>query len=140
VVPPHEDKDSITCAGAGESVSSAGPAVKQLWPGLHPRVRTVMEELRVEYPEQPFACLRALAELYVAAERLSDWVSARADAGISPGGSVAPAALEARRAWATYLEKAGDVAPGGCGRRRHAPLSSGAQRESRLARHVRGED
>ena len=45
-----------------------------------PRVREVVEELLVEHPQEAPANLRALAELFVTAERLSDWVAGREDA------------------------------------------------------------
>src|SRR5438445_12815507 len=51
-----------------------------------PRVAEVLEELRAEHPHEAVANLRALAELYVTAERLSDWVAGRDDCGISASG------------------------------------------------------
>lgn len=62
------------------------------------RVRELLEELRAEHPQEAEANLRALAELYVTAERLSAWVAGQEDAGISASGAIAPALLEARKA------------------------------------------
>jgi hypothetical protein len=64
-----------------------------------PRVAEVLEELVTQHPDEAPANLRALAELYVTAERLSDWVAARADGGISANGKITPPVLEARKGW-----------------------------------------
>ena len=106
-----------------------------------PRVREVLDELLAEHPQEAPANLRALAELYVTAERLSDWVAERKDGGVSGAGTVAPAALEARKAWALYLEKAREL---GITRRGRGELASlpaeRPQPSSQLARHLRGEE
>jgi hypothetical protein len=99
-----------------------------------------LEELLAEHPQEALANLRALAELYVTAERLSEWVANRDDSGISSAGSIAPALLEARKAWALYLEKARDLGITCRGRRELAALPEQRQPGSRLARHLRGED
>ena len=105
------------------------------------RVRTVLEELLADHPQESPVNLRALAELYVTAERLSDWVAGRDDGGVSTAGKVAPAALEARRAWALYLEKARELGLTGRGRRELAALPDVDRLPgSRLARHLRGGD
>jgi hypothetical protein len=105
-----------------------------------PRVREVMDELAAEHSQEAPANLRALAELYVTAERLSDWVAERADGGICTNGAIAPAALEARKAWALYLEKARDLGITTRGRRELAALPAETSPGTRLARHLRGED
>jgi hypothetical protein len=53
---------------------------------------------------------------------------------------VAPASLEARRAWALYLEKARELGITCRGRREIAGLPEVHQPGSQLARHLRGED
>src|SRR5437016_4805730 len=68
-----------------------------------PRVAEVLEELVADHPQESLANLRALAELWVTAERLSDWVAAREDGGILASGKITPPLLEARKAWALYL-------------------------------------
>ena len=83
----------------------------------------MVEELLVEHPQEAPANLRALAELFVTAERLSDWVAGREDGGVSASGAVAPAALEARRAWCLYLEKARELGVTCRGRRELAGLA-----------------
>jgi hypothetical protein len=105
-----------------------------------PRVREVLDELVADHPHEALANLRALAELYVTAERLSEWVAGRSDQGISPAGKVAPAALEARKAWSLYLEKARELGITCRGRREIAGLPEVHQPGSQLARHLRGED
>jgi hypothetical protein len=105
-----------------------------------PRVREVLEELLVEHPQEAPANLRALAELFVTAERLSEWVAEREDLGVSVSGTVAPAVLEARKAWALYLEKAREVGVTCRGRRELAALPGERRPGSRLASHLRGED
>ena len=105
-----------------------------------PRVREVLEELKAEHPHEALANLRALAELYVTAERLSDWVVAREDGGLSASGKIAPAVLEARKTWALYLEKAREIGVTCRGRRELAALPGERRPGSRLASHLRGED
>ena len=105
-----------------------------------PRVREVLDDLVADYPHEALANLRALAELYVTAERLSEWVAGRTDGGISQAGKVAPATLEARKAWTLYLEKARELGLTCRGRRELAGLHEGRQPGSQLARHLRGED
>jgi hypothetical protein len=105
-----------------------------------PRVGEVLAELVAEHPQEAAANLRALAELYVLAERLADWLAAQADGGVSEGGVIAPASLEARRAWALYLEKARELGITCRGRREIAGLPEVHQPGSQLARHLRGED
>jgi hypothetical protein len=105
-----------------------------------PRVREVLDELVADHPHEAPGNLRALAELYVTAERLSEWVAGRSDGGVSPAGKIAPAALEARRAWALYLEKARELGITCRGRREIAGLPEVHQPGSQLARHLRGED
>jgi hypothetical protein len=105
-----------------------------------PRVREVLEELLLEHPQEAPANLRALAELFVTAERLSEWVAEREDGGVSATGTIAPAVLEARRAWALYLEKAREVGVTCRGRRELAALPGERRPGSRLATHLRGED
>ena len=106
-----------------------------------PRVAEVLEELLSEYPDEPVANLRALAELYVTAERLSEWVAGRPDGGISASGNIAPALLEARKAWALYLGKARELGITRRGRREVAALPEDRpQPTSQLTRHLRGED
>src|SRR5438093_11957843 len=56
-----------------------------------PRVREVLDELLAEHPREAPANLRALAELFVTAERLSEWVAKQDDEGISSVGAIAPA-------------------------------------------------
>lgn len=46
-----------------------------------PRVREVLEELVSEHPHEAAANLRALAELYVLAERLGEWLAEQEDGG-----------------------------------------------------------
>jgi hypothetical protein len=65
--------------------------------------------LLAEHPHEAPANLRALAELFVTAERLSGWVVDHEDGSISAQGGIAPAVLEARKAWALYLEKAREL-------------------------------
>jgi hypothetical protein len=104
-------------------------------------VREVFEELIAERPQEAPANLRALSELYVVAERLSTWVAEREDGGVSATGKVAPAALEARKAWVQYLTMARELGVTGRGRRELAALPAAeVQPGSRLARHLRGED
>lgn len=125
---------------AGEADSSV-PNPRP-WPrcqDIPPRVREVLDELAAEQ-QQPLSILRALAELYVAAERLSNWVAARDDAGISRSGSVAPVALEARRAWALYLEKARPYRLMSDSRLEPAVPADKRHTESQLDRHLRGKD
>jgi hypothetical protein len=105
-----------------------------------PRVAQVLEELRLEHPDEPLANLRALAELYVTAERLSEWVAARPDGGISTSGKIAPALLEARKAWECYLARARELGITRRGRRELAGLPEERQATTRLSRHLRGED
>jgi hypothetical protein len=105
-----------------------------------PRVAEVLEELIAEHPHELIANLRALAELYVTAERLSDWVTGRPDGGISAGGKIAPALLEARKAWALYLEKARELGITRRGRRELAALPEERLPGTQLARHLRGEE
>ena len=106
-----------------------------------PRVQEVLDELLREHPHEAPANLRALAELYVTAERLSDWVAGREDGGVSGVGVIAPAVLEARKAWALYLEKARELGITSRGRRELASLpAERPQLGSRLARHLRGQD
>jgi hypothetical protein len=106
-----------------------------------PRVAEVLDELLTEHPHEPSANLRALAELYVTAERLSDWVTARDDGGISEKGTIAPPVLEARRAWALYLNKARELGITCRGRREIAALPDDRpEPTSQLARHLHGED
>ena len=105
-----------------------------------PRVRAVVEELVGEHPQEATANLRALAELYVLAERLSEWLAEQDDGGVSGGGRIAPAVLEARKAWALYLEKARELGITCRGRREIAALPEVREPGSRLARHLRGED
>jgi hypothetical protein len=105
-----------------------------------PRVREVLEELLLEHPQEAPANLRALAELFVTAERLSEWVAEREDGGVSVSGTVVPAVLEARKAWALYLEKAREVGVTCRGRRELAALPGERRPGSRLATHLRGED
>jgi hypothetical protein len=106
-----------------------------------PRVAEVLEELLEEHPGEAAANLRALAELFVTAERLSEWIAAQDDGGVSSGGVIAPAVLEARKAWALYLEKARELGATCRGRRELAALPEEGRRPgSRLARHLRGED
>jgi hypothetical protein len=105
-----------------------------------PRVAEILEELVAEHPHEPPANLRALAELYVTAERLSEWVAAKEDSGISASGKIAPAVLEARKAWALYLDKARELGITWRGRREIAGLPEVREPGLRLARHLRGED
>jgi hypothetical protein len=105
-----------------------------------PRVAEVLEELRSEHPDEPLANLRALAELHVTAERLSEWVAARPDGGISASGKITPALLEARKAWESYLARARELGITRRGRREVAALPEDRQPTTRLARHLRGED
>jgi hypothetical protein len=106
-----------------------------------PRVAEVFGELVADHPQEAPANLRALAELYVTAERLSDWVATREDGGISAKGTIAPAVLEARRAWALYLDKARELGITCRGRREIASLPDDRpQPTSQLTRHLRGED
>lgn len=105
-----------------------------------PRVGEVLEELVAEHPHESVANLRALAELYVTAERLSEWVAGQDDGGVSASGGIAPAALEARKAWALYLEKARELGVTCRGRRELAALPQDRRPGSQLARHLRGED
>jgi hypothetical protein len=105
-----------------------------------PRVAEVLEELRSEHPDEPLANLRALAELYVTAERLSEWVAGRADGGVSATGKITPALLEARKAWESYLSRARELGITRRGRREIAALPEERQPTTRLARHLRGED
>jgi hypothetical protein len=105
-----------------------------------PRVREVLDELLAEHPQEALANLRALAELYVTGERLSGWVAEQDDGGVSKSGTVAPAALEARKAWVLYLEKARELGLTSRGRRELAALPVEKRPGSRLARHLRGEE
>ena len=106
-----------------------------------PRVAEVLDELVTEHPDEAPANLRALAELYVAAERLSDWVAARADGGILANGKITPALLEARKAWALYLDKARELGITRRGRREVGAIPDDLpQLTSQLTRHLRGED
>jgi hypothetical protein len=74
-------------------------------------------EMLAEHPHEAPANLRALAELFVTAERLSDWVVDHQEGAISAQGGIAPAVLEGRKAWALYLEKARDLGVTSRGRR-----------------------
>jgi hypothetical protein len=105
-----------------------------------PRVAEILEELIHEHPHETPANLRALAELYVTAERLSEWVAAREDNGISSNGRIAPAVLEARKAWSLYLGKARDLGITSRGRREVAALPEEREPGLRLAQHLRGDD
>jgi len=105
-----------------------------------PRVADVLEELRSEHPHESLANLRALAELYVTAERLSEWVAARPNGGISVNGKIAPALLEARKAWEVYLARARELGLTCRGRRELAALPEERQPTTQLARHLRGEE
>jgi hypothetical protein len=105
-----------------------------------PRVAEVLEDLRSEHPDEPLANLRALAELYVTAERLSEWVAGRPDGGISASGKITPALLEARKAWESYLARARELGITRRGRRELAGLPEERQTTTRLSRHLRGED
>jgi hypothetical protein len=100
----------------------------------------VFDDLVAEHPEEAPANLRALAELYVTAERLSDWTADRDDDGISDAGAVLPAVLEARRTWALFPEKARELGITSRGRRELASLPTDRRPGSRLASHLRGED
>src|SRR3954454_3621001 len=104
-----------------------------------PRLNEILEELLAEHPQEAPANLRAIAELYVTAERLSDWVADHEDLAISAQGSLAPAVLEARKAWALYLEKARELGMTVRGRREVAALPEDRAPGARLARHLRGE-
>ena len=99
-----------------------------------------MDELVAEYPHESPANLRALAELSVTAERLSEWVAAREDSGISSSGKIAPAVLEARTAWTLYLDKARELGITHRGRRELAALPEEREPGLRLAKHLRGDD
>jgi hypothetical protein len=103
-------------------------------------VAEVLDELRSEHPDEPMANLRALAELYVTAERLSEWMAGRPDGGISANGKMTPALLEARKAWEAYLARARELGITRRGRREIAALPEERQSTTRLARHLRGED
>jgi hypothetical protein len=106
-----------------------------------PRVAEVLEELQLEHPHEAIANLRALAELYITAERLSEWVASREDGGISASGKITPAVLEARKAWSIYLDKARELGITCRGRREVAALPDDRpQPTSQLTRHLRGED
>jgi hypothetical protein len=106
-----------------------------------PRVAEVLGELAAQHPDEPLANLRALAELYVTAERLSDWVAARSDEGILANGKITPALLEARKAWAVYLDKARELGITRRGRREVAAMPDDRpQPTSQLTRYLRGED
>jgi hypothetical protein len=105
-----------------------------------PRVAEVVEELRAEHPDEAIANLRALAELYVTAERLSEWVASREDGGISAGGKLSPPLLEARKAWESYLARARELGITRRGRREVAALPEERLPTTRLARHLRGDD
>ncbi len=105
-----------------------------------PRVAEVLEELRAERPDEAIANLRALADLYVTAERLSEWVAIRKDGGISASGKISPALLEARKAWESYLARARELGMTRRGRREVAALPEERLTTTRLARHLRGDD
>jgi hypothetical protein len=105
-----------------------------------PRVAEVLEEMRSEHPDEPLANLRALAELYVTAERLGEWVASRPDGGISANGKIAPPLLEARKAWEAYLSRARELGITRRGRRELAALPEERRPTTQLARHLRGED
>ncbi len=106
-----------------------------------PRVAEVLEELMAQHPDEAPANLRALAELYVTAERLSDWVAARADGGVLVNGKITPALLEARKAWSIYLDKARELGITRRGRREVAGMQDDRpQPTTQLTRHLRGED
>ena len=105
-----------------------------------PRVAEILDELVLEHPQEPPANLRALAELYVTAERLSEWVAAREDNGISSSGKIAPAVLEARKAWTLYLDKARELGITHRGRRELAGLPEEREPGLQLAKHLRGDD
>jgi hypothetical protein len=106
-----------------------------------PRVAEVLEELRAEHPDEAIANLRALAELYVTAERLSEWVASREDGGISASGKITPALLEARKGWESYLARARELGITRRGRREVAALPDDRpQPTSQLRRHLRGEE
>jgi hypothetical protein len=101
----------------------------------------VLDELLADHPHEAAANLRALAELYVTAERLSDWVAERSDGGIAATGKIAPPVLEARKAWSLYLEKARELGITCRGRRELASLPDDRSRPgTQLARHLKGED
>lgn len=106
-----------------------------------PRVADVLDELAAQHPDELLANLRALAELYVTAERLSDWVAGRSDGGILANGKISPALLEARKAWALYLDKARELGITRRGRREVAALPDDRPLlTSQLTRHLRGEE
>jgi hypothetical protein len=106
-----------------------------------PRVAEILDQLAAQHPDEPLANLRALAELYVTAERLSDWVAGRSDDGILANGKITPALLEARKTWALYLDKARELGITRRGRREVSALSDDRlQPTSQLTRHLRGED
>lgn len=105
-----------------------------------PRVAEVLQELQAEHPDEPLANLRALAELFVTAERLSDWVAGRPDGGIAANGKISPAVVESRKAWETYLARARELGITRRGQRELAALPDVRQASTQLARHLRGED
>src|SRR5438094_7033745 len=81
-----------------------------------PRVREVLDELLAEHPQEAPANLRALAELFVTAERLSERVAEQCDGGVSAGGEIAPAVREARRAGrCTWRRRGSWASPAGAG-------------------------
>ena len=105
------------------------------------RVREVVEELLAEHPQEAPANLRAIAELFVTAERLSEWVAQHDDEVILQGGTPQAALLEARKSWVNYLQMARELGITCRGRREIAGLAEVRDRPgSKLLRHLRGED
>ena len=136
---PRGHKKTLVAAHPGNTNAAKHGAYSERLKA--PRVAEVFEELIAEHAHESPANLRALAELYVTAERFSEWVASRADGGISQKGTIAPAVLEARRAWALYLEKARELGITCRGRREIAALPDDRpQPTSQLTRHLRGED
>jgi hypothetical protein len=136
---PRGHKKTLVAAHPGNTNATKHGAYSQRLKA--PRVAEVFDELVAEHPQEAAANLRALAELYVTAERLSDWIASREDGGISTKGTIAPAVLEARRAWALYLDKAREIGVTSRGRREIASLPDDRpQPTSQLTRHLRGED
>jgi hypothetical protein len=135
--PKGHRKTLVAQQPGNRNAATHGAYSKQL---KAPRVAAVLEELWSEHPDEPLANLRALAELYVTAERLSEWVAARADGGVSASGKISPAVLEARKAWESYLSRARELGITRRGRREVAALPEERQPTTRLTRHLRGED
>lgn len=68
-------------------------------------------------------------------------MAARSDEGILANGKIAPALLEARKAWALYLDKARELGITRRGRREVSALPDDRPPlTSQLTRHLRGED